>query len=77
MVQINMPNKLRAIAYSMDALIPGVYIWLGRFRLRLGGSKPDDSPCYYPGVIHSTSGIAIVLPGYRIFSTYRDCFESR
>ena len=33
--------QLRDIAYSMDALIPGFYIWLGSFCLRLGGSDAE------------------------------------
>ncbi len=64
--------QLKAIAYSMDALIPGLYIWLGSIKIRLGGSLPEDN---YPGTIHSQSGIALVLPGYRIFSTYQGSYD--
>ncbi len=53
----------RSIAYSMDLLIPGIYIWLGVFTIRLFGEKPDDNPHKYPGVLNSNYGIAIVLPG--------------
>ena len=41
---INPKNKAdvqaagRAIAYSMDALIPGLYIWIGSLKIRIGGS---------------------------------------
>jgi hypothetical protein len=35
-------EKKRVIAYSMDLLIPGLYIWLGIFTLRIGGEVPDD-----------------------------------
>lgn len=71
---INPKNKvdaqadMRAIAYSMDALIPGLYIWFGSFKIRIGGSDPEVS---YPGTIHSRAGIALILPGYRIWSTYQ------
>jgi hypothetical protein len=64
--------QLRAIAYSMDALIPGLYIWLGSIKIRLGGSYSEDN---YPGTIHSYAGIALVLSGYRIFSTYQGSYD--
>lgn len=62
-------NALQAIAYSLDALIPGLYFWAGPIKLRLGGSQPEEN---YSGTIHSNFGIALVLPGYRIYSTYQD-----
>ncbi len=58
--------QLKDIAYSMDALIPGFYIWLGSFCWRLGGSDAEES---YPGTIHSFAGISLVLPGYQIIMT--------
>ncbi len=58
-------QRIRAISYSLDALIPGLYIWLGGIKIRLGGSLPETN---YPGMLHSPMGIAIVLPGYRIYS---------
>lgn len=64
--------QLRAIAYSLDALIPGFYLWLGPLKIRLGGSLPEDT---YPGKIHSPVGIALVLPGYRIYSTYQGSYD--
>ena len=67
-------NGLKAIAYSLDCLIPGLYIWLGPIRLRIGGSTPEES---YPGTLHSNAGIAIVLPGYRIYSTYQGSYDPR
>jgi hypothetical protein len=60
----------RSIAYSMDLLIPGLYVWLGSFTIRLFGSKPDDTPHKYPGMLNSNYGVALVLPGYHIFTTY-------
>ncbi|MBW4520914.1 MAG: hypothetical protein KME16_14570 [Scytolyngbya sp. HA4215-MV1] len=65
-------DRLRAIAYSMDALIPGLYLWLGAFKLRIGGSLPEAT---YPGTIHSSAGIALVLPGYRIYTTYHGSYD--
>ncbi|BAY76675.1 hypothetical protein NIES25_31320 [Nostoc linckia NIES-25] len=71
-------NKaMRAIAYSMDLLIPGLYIWLHSFSFRIGGSIPDDIPYKYPGKIHADSGIALVLPGYRIFTTYQGTYDPK
>jgi hypothetical protein len=64
---ISEPER-RAITYSMDALIPGLYCWVGAWTLRLGGSLAEDN---YPGVLHRSVGIALVLPGYRIYSTYQ------
>jgi hypothetical protein len=63
---------LRAIAYSLDALIPGFYLWLGPLKIRLGGSLPEET---YPGTIHHPVGIALVLPGYRIYSTYQGSYD--
>jgi hypothetical protein len=67
-------EPLRAIAYSMDALVPGLYFWLGAIKLRVGGSLPEDT---YPGTLHSAAGIALVLPGYRIYSTYQGSYDPR
>jgi hypothetical protein len=66
---------LRSIAFSMDTLIPGLYIWFGSFTLRLGGSTPDDEPYRYPGMIHDFAGIGFVLPGYQIWSTYKGGYD--
>lgn len=66
-------NK-KAIAYSMDALVPGIYFWFGSWNLRLGGSRAEIS---YPGTVHSFAGLALVLPGYRIYSTYQGDYDPR
>jgi hypothetical protein len=68
-------EQMRAIIYSMDLLIPGLYIWLPSFTVRIGGSIPDDTPYKYPGEIHSPVGIALVLPGYRILTTYQGTYD--
>ncbi|WYL97632.2 MAG: hypothetical protein HEQ35_02425 [Gloeotrichia echinulata IR180] len=73
---INGKDKLRPIAYSMDLLIPGFYFWCPYFRIKLGGAMPDDSPYKYPGTIHSSMGVALVLPGYRIFTTYQGSYDA-
>ena len=65
-------ERLRAIAYSMDALIPGLFIWFGPLKIRLGGSEAEET---YPGTIHSFAGMALVLPSYRIYSTYRGSYD--
>lgn len=62
----------RAIAYSTDTLIPGFYLWLGNWSFRIGGSEAEEN---YPGVIHSKAGIALVLPGYHIWSTYQGSYD--
>jgi hypothetical protein len=69
-------EKLRVIAYSMDVLIPGFYFWCPYFTIRIGGDKPDDSPYKYPGVIHTSIGIALVLPGYKIFTSYQGSYDA-
>jgi hypothetical protein len=67
---VSTPDKeLKAIAYRMDALIPGFYAWFGSLRIRIGGSEAEET---YPGTIYSFAGVALVLPGYRIFSTYQE-----
>ncbi len=68
---------LRAIAYSMDLLIPGLYLWFGSIAIRIGGCKPDDRPYRYPGNIHSFAGFGLVLPGYIIFTTYQRGYDPR
>jgi hypothetical protein len=65
-------EQLRAIAYSMDTLIPGLYLWFGAIKIRIGGSLPEPT---YPGTIHSKAGIALVLPNYRIYSTYQGSYN--
>jgi hypothetical protein len=70
-------EKKRAIAYSMDTLIPGLYLWLGNFSVRLFGEEPVDSPYKYPGTLNSRFGIALVFPGYRIFTNYKSSYDPR
>ncbi|KYC40524.1 hypothetical protein WA1_25720 [Scytonema hofmannii PCC 7110] len=69
-------EKLRAIAYSMDLLLPGFYFWCPYFSIRIGGAIPDDNPYKYPGKIHDSTGIALVLLGYRIFTTYQGSYDA-
>jgi hypothetical protein len=65
-----MPDKeLKAIAYSMDALIPGFYAWFGSLHIRIVGSEAEET---YPGTIRSFAGVALVLPDYRIFTTNQE-----
>jgi hypothetical protein len=70
-------ERKRAIAYSMDLLIPGLYIWIGGFSIRLFGTEPDDHPHKYPGTLNSHAGMALILPGYRIFTTYKNSYDPR
>ena len=67
-------QRMRAIAYSLDALVPGLYIWCGPLRIRLWGCLPEKN---YSGVIHSIAGVALVLPNYRIYSTYNGSYDPR
>jgi hypothetical protein len=76
-VDLSISEKKRAIAYSMDSLIPGLYIWLGNVVLRFGGETTDDQLYRYPGVINSSYGIAVILPGYCIFTTYQQSYDPR
>jgi hypothetical protein len=70
---INPPDlQMRSIAYSLDTLIPGLYMWLDAIKIRIGGSLAEES---YPGTIHSPIGIALVFPGYRIYSTYQGSYD--
>lgn len=58
----------------MDALIPGLYIWFMGFCMRLGGAIASKD---YPGTIKSGIGLAIVLPGYYIYSTYKGSYDGQ
>jgi hypothetical protein len=68
-------ERIRALAYSMDTLVPGFYAWFGPFTIRIGGCTPDDQPYPYPGTLHSRYGLAFVLPGYRILTTYKGTYD--
>ena len=74
---INQANHsvLRKIAYGMDLLIPGLYFWFGPVKIAIGGQEPEDEPYRYPGTIHSWAGIAVVLPGCRIWTTYNGSYD--
>lgn len=63
-----------AIAYSLDALIPRLYFWYGAIRIRIGGSSAEST---YSGTLHSSIRVALVLPGDRIYSTYRGSYDLR
>lgn len=63
-----MKNRID-LAYCIDALIPGVYIWIEKFSIRLWGCISDDSYSFY---LKTFCGIAIVLPGFHIISTPYD-----
>jgi hypothetical protein len=71
------PDALRVVAYNMDLMNPGLYIWLGKIVLRIGGREVDDNPYRYPGTLHSKYGIALVLPDYQIFTTYKGSYDPR
>ena len=72
---IQASDSIRSVAYSMDLLIPGICFWVGGCGFKIGGADPDDQPYRYPGTLHSSFGIALVLPGYRIFSTYSGTYD--
>ena len=71
------PDVLRVVAYNMDLLFPGLYIWLGYFVLKIGGREVDDTPYRYPGTLHNKFGVALVLPNYLIFTTYKGSYDPR
>lgn len=64
----------RDLAYGMDCLVPGFYLWLGRFSVCLGGCEAEES---YPGTVHGRAGVAVILPNYRIWTTYQDGHDPR
>ena len=65
-------EMLRAIAYSMDAFVPGFYLWIDVIRISSGLTEPTCS-----GTIHSFTGVALVLPGYQIYNTYQGSYDPR
>lgn len=56
----------RDIAYSIDACVPGVYVWAFDKAWRIGGSEAESG---YSGQLKSNVGAAIVLPNYVVLST--------
>lgn len=66
-------NALNNIAYSMDALVPGFYLWVGPLVIQLGGCQAEPS---YPGTVHSRCGIGIVFPGYHLWTSYTGSFDA-
>lgn len=69
---LNVPR--RDIAYSMDCLVPGLYFWFGRRSICIGGCEAETG---YPGTVHSFAGLALVLPNYQIWTTYRGDYDPR
>lgn len=65
-------KELSAITYSMDALIPGFYAWFGSLRISISGNEAEET---YPCIIHSFAAMALLLPGYQIFSTYQGDYD--
>ena len=51
---------------------PGLYIWLSAIKIRIGASWREEN---YPGTLHSPIGIALVFPGYPIYSTYQASYD--
>ena len=62
----------RDIAWSIDTLVPGAYAWLGDWTFAIGGGPAEPS---YPGIIHAFAGVAIVLPGGLVLTTYQGGFD--
>jgi hypothetical protein len=71
---VSSDQKLKSIAYSMDALVPGFFAWIGPIKLRFGGCPSEPN---YSGTLNSFAGVALVLPGYRIYSTHSGSYDPR
>jgi hypothetical protein len=69
---LNVPRQ--NLAYSMDCLIPGLYLWFGRRSICIGGCEAEPD---YPGTVHSFAGLALVLPNYQIWTTYQGDYDPR
>lgn len=65
----------RVIAFNIDLLHPGIYLWALGFTLRIGGHLPDDTPYCYPGRLNSRFGAAIVLPNGWLWCSDRKTLE--
>jgi hypothetical protein len=70
-------EKKRAIAYSMDTLIPGLYIWLGDFSIRILGTEPDDTEAGYTimGSAPAKGGRVKVWWSHEIFSNVESIYS--
>lgn len=59
-------NK-RTITYNIDLLVPGIYLWLGKYYFKLGGIEVDSD---YPDFsIKTVIGFAVILPNLMSFIT--------
>ncbi len=56
----------RDLAWCLDALIPGVYLWIGDRVWAIGGSEAESS---YPFTIKNGIGFAVILPNLEQFAT--------
>ncbi len=67
----------RSITFSLDACYIGLYFWLGRFCLRIGGVDvtKSSSPHFYPYLVPTFIGFGFVLPNYIVWHTPFDKFK--
>ena len=61
-------------AHSMDALISGLYLWFEAIKIRIGGRLPEES---HPETLHSFTGFALILPGYKIYTSCQGSYDSQ
>lgn len=62
---------MRSLTYSLDALYPGFYLWLGSFSLRLGGVRADQN---YKYRVATRAGLGLVLPRLVEWTTHKGQF---
>jgi hypothetical protein len=58
--------RRREIAYNIDLLYSGFYLWVGKFTIRLGGCQLIDKPYKYPGHLDRYCGLAIIIKGFSL-----------
>lgn len=66
--KLHVINSKRHLAFSIDALYPGLYVWFKDFTFRLGGIKSDNQ---YSFIMGRDWGFAIII-SYKLYF----CFPS-
>jgi hypothetical protein len=64
---------MRNIAYCIDTLVPGIYLWWGNYCYKSSNINAEST---YPGVIKDNKGFAIILPNYKIWTSYKKSLDN-
>ena len=62
----------RDLAYCLDALVPGLYLWDGQRIIAIGGCAAEPG---YPGTVRSHWGWDLILPRLWVLGYSSEDFE--